>query len=67
MSDRDEKGAFQADIPATAIEEALRSVERVAEGSAGADEPPPAAEGLPVEVEAPAPAERDPGALAAEV
>jgi molecular chaperone GrpE len=30
MTDREEKGAFQADIPADAVAEALRSVERVA-------------------------------------
>jgi molecular chaperone GrpE len=29
MTDREEKGAFQADIPADAVAEALRSVERV--------------------------------------
>jgi molecular chaperone GrpE len=37
MSDTNEKGAFQADIPANAVEEALRSVERVVQGEA----PPP--------------------------
>lgn len=37
MGDTPEKGAFQADIPTTAVEEALRSVERVGrrEGEAG--------------------------------
>jgi molecular chaperone GrpE len=66
MSDRDEKGAFQADIPATAIEEALRSVERAGEG-AGVTAPAP--EGVPLEVEAPATAVAadPPEALAAEV
>jgi molecular chaperone GrpE len=38
MSDTSEKGTFQADIPANAVEEALRSVERV-----GHDEGAPAA------------------------
>jgi molecular chaperone GrpE len=63
MSDRDEKRAFQADIPATAIEEALRSVERVTAGDGVTT--PPAPEGVPLEVEAPA--EGAPEALAAEV
>jgi molecular chaperone GrpE len=68
MTVNDDKGAFQADIPANAVEEALRSVEKVekgAKGEAGAADP-----GVPVEVEgAPAaalgPADAD--ALAAEV
>ena len=30
MADSDEKGAFQADIPVDAVQEALRSVERIA-------------------------------------
>jgi molecular chaperone GrpE len=38
MSDTNEKGAFQADIPANAVEEALRSVERVVHGEAPAPE-----------------------------
>lgn len=36
MSDPHDKGNFQADIPANAVEEALRSVERVASGEAAA-------------------------------
>ncbi|HET8540494.1 MAG TPA: nucleotide exchange factor GrpE [Anaeromyxobacter sp.] len=47
MGETDEKGGFQADIPANAIEAALRSVEKVEE-AAGA----PAPDGeVPVEVE----------------
>lgn len=41
MSESDDKGAFQADIPADAVEEALRSVERVAKGEAAAPAPAP--------------------------
>jgi molecular chaperone GrpE len=41
------KGAFQADIPADAVEEALRSVER----AHGAEPPPAATEGAEVAVE----------------
>ena len=55
MSEREDKGAFQADIPQDAVAEALRSVEKVTGAAA-------AAEGAPVEVEAPA----DPAALARE-
>jgi molecular chaperone GrpE len=63
MADSQEKGAFQADIPSNAVEEALRSVEKVAsEGSceeAGvALEVEPAAEPEP---------ELDPPALAEQV
>ncbi len=54
MSESDEKGGFQADIPADAVAEALRSVEK---GVAGGDA------GVEVEVGAPA----DPAALAREV
>jgi molecular chaperone GrpE len=44
MTEPNDKGAFQADIPADAVQEALRSVERLAKG----DEAPPApAEGAP--------------------
>ncbi len=53
MSESDEKGGFQADIPADAVAEALRSVEKSAGGGEG------------VEVEAGAPP--DPAALAGEV
>jgi molecular chaperone GrpE len=60
MADSDKKGAFQADIPVDAVQEALRSVERIAKGEAPA---PQAQEGVAVEVEAAAEAE----ALAAEV
>jgi molecular chaperone GrpE len=48
MSDTTEKGAFQADIPENAVEEALRSVERVAHGdetTAGAAPPPAEGDG----------------------
>lgn len=55
MTKSDDKGAFQADIPADAVQEALRSVEKIENGE---EEP-----GVPVEVE-PAP---DPAALALEV
>ncbi len=55
MADTHDKGAFRADIPLDAVEEALRSVERISGGEA---EP----EAAPLEVEgAPAPAE--PGEL----
>jgi molecular chaperone GrpE len=47
MTDSEEKGAFEADIPADAVAEALRSVERVAEGGGG---PAAAGEAVPVEV-----------------
>ncbi len=59
MADSDEKAALLADIPAEAVAEALRSVERVA-GKDGA------AAGEPQE-DGEAPAEADPAALAAEV
>ena len=49
MADSDKKGAFQADIPADAVQDALRSVERIATGE---DAPPAADEPVPVEVEA---------------
>jgi molecular chaperone GrpE len=57
MSDSDKKGAFQADIPADAVQEALRSVEKVRRANEGA-------EGAAVAVEVGAPP--DGGALAAE-
>ncbi len=43
MADSPNKGAFQADIPADAVEEALRSVERVRgrDVPAGASAPAP--------------------------
>jgi len=62
MSDSDNKGAFQADIPADAVQEALRSVERIANPGAPTD--PVAAETGAVEVEV-AP-EQDPAVLAKE-
>lgn len=46
MPDPHEKGAFQADIPQDAVEEALRSVERNRPGGAAAP-----AEGVPLEVD----------------
>jgi molecular chaperone GrpE len=66
MTESDNKGSFQADIPSDAVEEALRSVEKIAEATdhpeAGA--PPQAPEaGVEVEVGAGADAE----ALAREV
>lgn len=64
MSERENKGGFQADIPADAVQEALRSVEKIARGDA---EPPAAAEeGAEIAVEPPPPAEGD-AALAAQV
>lgn len=45
MADSQEKGKFQADIPADAVADALRSVEKVSRGDAG--------EGTEIEVEAP--------------
>jgi molecular chaperone GrpE len=47
MGDTPEKGAFQADIPTKAVEEALRSVERVTRR----EDDPGAAEAVAVEVE----------------
>ncbi len=59
MADSDDKEALQADIPAEAVEEALRSVERVAASDgAVAEEPGESEDG---------PAEADPAALEAEV
>jgi molecular chaperone GrpE len=43
MSERNDKGAFKAEIPADAIEEALRSVERVSRGEEGEPSSPAAA------------------------
>jgi molecular chaperone GrpE len=63
MSKPEKKGGFQADIPVDAVQEALRSVEKIAKG-----EPAPAAadEGAEVAAPAPAPAGAD-GALAERV
>jgi hypothetical protein len=47
MADSPTRGAFQADIPADAVEEALRSVERIQETAV----PPEAPEGAEVAVE----------------
>lgn len=62
MTESDHKGAFQADIPSDAVEEALRSVEKIARGE-GAEEAP-AAEVAPEAVPA---APGEPEALAREV
>jgi molecular chaperone GrpE len=62
MTDKREKGAFQAEIPSDAVEEALRSVERVKRHD---EAPAPVAEGVPVEVEGAPPA--DGAALGAEL
>jgi molecular chaperone GrpE len=64
MAESNDKGAFQADIPADAVQEALRSVERVSKGDAPA-EPAGAAAGAEIAVETEAPA--DVAALRAEV
>lgn len=58
MPDSHEKGAFQADIPLDAVEEALRSVEKVGAAAAPAAE----GEGVPVAVEG----EADPATAALE-
>jgi molecular chaperone GrpE len=52
MSEREPKGGFQADIPVDAVQEALRSVEKIARGEKA--EAPAAEEG--VEIAAPEPA-----------
>ncbi|HEX9402422.1 MAG TPA: nucleotide exchange factor GrpE [Anaeromyxobacter sp.] len=51
MADSDDKGAFQADIPVDAVQEALRSVERIAKGDAHAPAEAAAGEGAAVAVE----------------
>jgi len=51
MGERQDKGSMQADIPDDAVEEALRSVEKVAGGEAPGD---PVEGGVAVEVEGPA-------------
>jgi molecular chaperone GrpE len=61
MPESDEKGGFEADIPADAVEEALRSVERVARGES-AEAPPGEAEAPAVALEV-----EDPAGLAREV
>jgi molecular chaperone GrpE len=60
MADSHEKGAFQADIPLGAVEEALRSVEKIVH-------PEAAAESIAVEVEGAAPPAGDPAELAERV
>ncbi len=62
MGESDQKGGFQAEIPANAIEDALRSVERIA----GGGDPPAEPAEVPVEVEGGAPGD-DVAALAKEV
>lgn len=75
VTDRDQKGSLQADIPADAVEEALRAVDRHGRGKGeeraddGEASAAPAGEAVPVEVE-PAPAgeaSTDASALAREV
>ena len=65
MADSPNKGAFQADIPADAVLDALRSVERVESSEAatpGEKDAAKAAEGAELTVEAPAaPADEAPG------
>lgn len=51
MTESDDKGAFQADIPENAIEEALRSVEKVARGEPRPAEDAQGAPEVPLEVE----------------
>jgi molecular chaperone GrpE len=69
MSESDDKGAFEADIPADAVEEALRSVERVAKGETAAPdpEPPQADEGVAAAPEPPEGLAREVEALRAQV
>lgn len=58
MGERQDKGSMQADIPDQAVEEALRSVERVARADSDGEAPgEPPEGGVAVEVEAPSPAE----------
>lgn len=52
MGDSQDKGSFHADIPESAVEAALRSVEKVKAGAAG--EAGGQDEGTPIEVEVPA-------------
>jgi molecular chaperone GrpE len=60
MSNPESKGGFQADIPVDAVQEALRSVEKIAQEGAAQETSGPAAaeEGAEIAVEAPA---ADPG------
>lgn len=63
MSEPENKGGFQADIPVDAVQEALRSVEKLAQGASAPGGPAAAEEGAEVAVEVPAPGD----AAAAEV
>ncbi|ACL67801.1 GrpE protein [Anaeromyxobacter dehalogenans 2CP-1] len=71
MAESHEKGAFQADIPANAVEEALRSVERISHGEEASAGQPAAAGEPGVEItpgaEDASAAPGDPAALAARV
>jgi len=63
MGESNQKGSFKADIPSDAVEEALRSVERLAgPGAAGTD-----AGGEAVEVETDPPAAAEGGSLQAQL
>lgn len=62
MSDTNEKGAFRADIPLDAVEEALRSVEKVKQGGAAAPD-----ESVALEVDGAPPASPEVEALTARV
>ncbi len=57
VAESDQKGGFQAEIPENAIEAALRSVEKIAQGASPDPEVPVAVDGAPAEA----------GALAKEV
>ncbi|WP_242344243.1 nucleotide exchange factor GrpE [Anaeromyxobacter terrae] len=59
MADTHDKGAFRADIPLDAVEEALRSVERISGGEAQPEAVPLEVEGAPAEPAEPA----EPGEL----
>jgi molecular chaperone GrpE len=61
MANSHEKGAFQADIPLGAVEEALRSVEKIEHADPAADV------GVPVEVEGAVPPPADADELTAKV
>lgn len=65
MADTHDRGAFRAEIPLDAVEDALRSVERIARGEPAPEPAPQPAVTLEVDGEAAAPAE--PGAQPGEV
>lgn len=67
MTASEDKGAFQADIPANAVEEALRSVEKVTRGGEAPSTPAEAEAPAGVAVEVEAQVAADPEALAREV